>query len=154
MKTLELATADDPLHVHRQMAQMADALMGRHFFGFSTTDAWRPSVNLYETTDAFLVCADLAGMNEKDIEVQIDRNQLLIRGRRISPAPPGGEKPVAVHLMEIDHGTFGRLVEIPANVDADHIAAQYELGMLWITLPKKAPKKVRPTHGAPAGGAR
>ena len=44
---------------------------------------------------------------------------------------------VAVHLMEIDHGTFCRTIEVPANVEQDQIAANYHLGMLWITLPKK-----------------
>jgi HSP20 family molecular chaperone IbpA len=39
--------------------------------------------------------------------------------------------------MEIDHGTFARTVEVPANVEDSAIRANYHVGMLWITLPKK-----------------
>lgn len=121
----------------RQMNQVMDNMMGRQYFGFSPTDAFRPPVNLYETDHAFLVCVDLAGMYLKDIDVQVDKNQLVIRGTRTSPIPPGGARAVAVHLMEIDHGSFCRTVEIPASVVEKQITAEYSDGLLWITLPKK-----------------
>jgi len=80
---------------------------------------------------------DLAGMDQDDIEVSLEKQSLIIRGRRQSPMPPDGTRAVAVHLMEIDHGTFCRAIEVPANVEQHTIAANYHLGMLWITLPKK-----------------
>ncbi len=117
-------------------APSGDTVLNRAFFGFWTTDSWRPSVNLYETPDAFVICADIAGMDKDRIDVRVDQRQLTIRGRRYCPTPPGMSRTVAVHLMEIDHGVFGRTVEIPANVDGDAIAAEYNQGLLWITLPK------------------
>jgi HSP20 family protein len=43
---------------------------------------------------------------------------------------------IRVHLMEIDHGSFCREVELPLNVDRDRITANYRNGMLWIEIPK------------------
>ncbi len=66
-------------------------------------------------------------------------DNVLIRGRRgKSPIPPDGVRAIAVHLMEIDHGTFCRSVEIPANVDATGISATYKEQLLWVWLPKRA----------------
>lgn len=121
----------------RHMNQVMDNMMGRQYFGFSPTDAFRPAVNLYETAHAFLVCVDLSGMYLKDIDVQVEKSQLTIRGTRTSPIAPDGAKPLAVHLMEIDHGSFCRTVEIPATVMEKKITAAYSDGLLWVTLPKK-----------------
>jgi HSP20 family protein len=121
----------------RQMNQVAETLMGRHFYGFSPTDAWRPSVNLYETEHNFLICVDLAGMEQNQIDVQVHGDVVTIRGQRSSPIPPDGVRALAVHLMEIDHGNFCRTVDIPAGVQIDAIEANYHAGMLWIKLPKK-----------------
>jgi HSP20 family protein len=131
------AATDEFSNLVRQMDQLVDRELHRQFHPFSPTDAFRPAVNLYESQAAFLICVDLAGMDQNDIEVSVDQSNLTIRGRRQSPLPPDGTRAIAVHLMEIDHGTFNRTIEIPANVDAQRIAANYHLGMLWITLPKK-----------------
>lgn len=121
----------------RQMNQLLDRELQGRFQPFSPTDAFRPAVNLYETLTAFVVCVDLAGMDQSDIDVALEKQNLIIRGRRQSPIPPDGSRAVAVHLMEINHGTFCRSIEVPANVDQNHITANYHLGMLWITLPKQ-----------------
>lgn len=142
----ELSTSDEFAALIRQMHQAAENVMGKRFFGFSPTDAWQPSVNLYETVDCFLVCVDLGGMTREEIHVQYDdapegqasrgAGVLLIRGRRQSPLHPDGDRPVAVHLMEIDHGSFCRLVEIPSEINAEEITAVYHQGMLWVRLIK------------------
>ena len=106
----------------------------------AVTDAWRPAVNLYETEGAYLICVDLAGMDEKDIEVSLEKSTLTVRGRRVSPMPPDGSRAVAVHLMEIDHGRFYREIKMPENADienADAIQASYRGGFLWVRIPKK-----------------
>ena len=132
-----VALADEFSNLVRTMNQLVDREMNRQFIPFSPTDAFRPAVNLYETQHSFMICVDLAGMDQSDIEVFLEVQVLVIRGRRQSPIPPDGTRALAVHLMEIDHGTFCRNIEIPANVEQDQIAANYHLGMLWITLPKK-----------------
>jgi HSP20 family protein len=137
MVMIDVAGSDEFSSLARQMNSLVENAMGRQYFGFSPTDAWRPAVNLYETEGAFIICVDLGGMDEKEIEVALDKSTLTIRGRRVSPMPPDGSRAVAVHLMEIDHGTFCRTVEVPANVEDAAIGANYHVGMLWITLPKR-----------------
>jgi len=131
---------DEFSNLVRQMNQLVDRDMARSHFGFSPTDAFRPAVNLYETQLAFMICVDLAGRDEQDVEVSLEKGNLVVRGRRQSPMPPDGSRAVAVHLMEIDHGTFCRTIEVPSGVEEEEIEANYHLGMLWITLPKKREK--------------
>lgn len=137
MVAIPVRAVDEFANLVRQMNQIVDRELHRHRSGFSPTDAFRPAVNLYETQEAFLICVDLAGMDQNDMEVTLEKEQVVIRGRRVSPVPPAGVRAVAVHLMEIDHGTFCRTVEVPASVDQNGIAANYHLGLLWVTLPKK-----------------
>lgn len=136
MVAIQFATSEEFSGLIRQMNQVVDSALGRHFYGFSPTDAFRPAVNLYETDLAFVICADLAGMDQRSIDVQVVKGQLVIRGCRQSPMPPEGARAIAVHLMEIDHGTFCRSIEIPANVTETAIEATYVSGLLWVKLPK------------------
>jgi HSP20 family protein len=136
MTAIELANLEESALMDRMARALADSVLGRGFFQSWATDSWRPEVNLYETRSTFVVCADLAGMDQRSIEVSLAVNQLIIRGRRACPMPGGKEKAVAVHLMEIDHGSFSRTVEIPGDVDECNISAHYEAGMLWVTLHK------------------
>jgi HSP20 family protein len=133
---LPLQAVDEFANLVRQMNQLVGR-ENRPTFGFSPMDAFRPAVNLYETLNAFIVCVDLAGMDQNDIEVFLEKDTVVIRGRRHSPLPPDGSAAVAVHLMEIDHGNFCRSVEVPSGVEQEGIAANYHLGLLWISLPKK-----------------
>ena len=134
---MRILAVDEFANLMRQMNQMVGREMNRPAFGFSPMDAFRPAVNLYETVNAFIVCVDLAGMDQKDIEVTLEKGVVVIRGRRHSPMPPDGVQAVAVHLMEIDHGSFCRNVEVPSGVEQEGIEANYHLGMLWVRLPKK-----------------
>ena len=111
------------------------------FFNFCPGETWQPTVNLYETEEAYLVCIDLAGVEQEKIDLVVVENQLRLRGARPAPAPPTGPedcgKRVRVHLMEIDHGPFLREVDLPNDVDCQNVNASYRNGMLWVELPKK-----------------
>lgn len=115
------------------------------YFGYSPSDSWTPSVNLYETEGAYLICVDLAGVDKSKIDIQLHGQQISIRGARQTPVLPqptdapdraGEPGKVRVHLMEIDHGSFSRQVEVPANVQRSSINAVYRDGLLWVELPK------------------
>jgi HSP20 family protein len=76
------------------------------------------------------VTAELAGMDPGDIALQIEGRKLFLAGRR-GPARAGD----VYQQIEIERGSFRRLIELGADVDADRITAHYEDGMLRVELP-------------------
>ena len=160
------STAADPSFSN--MTRQANKLMEqvqKGYFNFCPSETWTPSVNLYETAESYLVCADLAGVDKEKIDVEVVEQVLKLKGTRAVPTledgaehladqgEPGGgaaarpagaheHRRIRVHLMEIDHGSFCREVELPEDVDRDRITANYRNGMLWIELPKLTPGAV------------
>ena len=139
------ATSDPPFsNLGMRASKMSEQMMQKGYFNFCPSETWTPSVNLYETDQAYLVCVDLAGVDKEKIDLEVVDNQLTVRGTREVPmygAPAGQEEPPGarrprVHLMEIDHGSFCRQVELPLDVDREKITAHYLNGMLWIEIPK------------------
>jgi len=126
----------------RQVSKLLDQ-MHKGYYNFLPGETWTPSVNLYETDGAYLVCVDLSGVDKDKIDVVIADGRLKLRGTRAVPTNPDGSESnlqgrrVRVHLMEIDHGAFSREVDLPHDVQHDHIQASYRDGMLWIELPKR-----------------
>ena len=140
------ATADPPFqHLAGQTRKMMDQFQ-KGYYNFYPSDTWNPNVNLYETAHAYLVCVDLAGVEKEKIDVEVVDGRLRLRGARpvpmCDPLPTCDDqtdadpKRVRIHLMEIDHGSFTRDVELPPDVARDKISATYRNGMLWIEIPK------------------
>src|SRR3954468_18765495 len=101
--SLTLAT-DPPFgNVARQMSKIMDQ-MHKGYYNFAPGETWTPSVNLYETEGAYLVCVDLAGVDKEKIDLTVADQRLKLRGARAVPVDPGGEeaelhsKRVKVHL--------------------------------------------------------
>ena len=137
------ATSDPPFsNLGRRANKMSDPMLLKGYFNFCPSETWTPSVNLYENDHAYLVCVDLAGVDKEKIDVEVQDNQLTLRGTR--PVPIFDDQQTQselsrrprVHLMEIDHGAFCRQVELPVDVLRDQITAQYINGMLWVEIPK------------------
>jgi HSP20 family protein len=138
---MPLATSAESVFgpMKRRSAKAGDPL-GAGFYGFCPRETWAPAVNLYETTESYLVCVDLAGVVKDEIELSVERHRLMVRGTRAVPQQEEDESAarLRIHLMEIDHGPFCREVELPDNILEAKIEAVYRDGLLWITLPKKA----------------
>lgn len=115
--------------------KVMDQVMQKSFFRFRPCERWQPAINVYETEEAYYICLDLAGVDPKQIELQADNKCLQITGHRAIPSPHA-ETNARIHTMEIDHGTFHRSVQMPANVDIDKIEARHRNGMVWIEMPK------------------
>lgn len=134
---IELATDLPFQNLARQTHKMMEQLQKGFVYGNET---WTPSVNLYETATAYLVCVDLAGVDKEKIDVEVVDSRLRLRGSRAVPSlttdPNDPPAKVRVHLMEIDHGAFSREVEIPDDANRHKIGANYRNGMLWIEIPK------------------
>jgi len=101
---------------------------------FSAEQTWKPPVDIYETAEEIVVLVEIAGMKKKDIKVTIEDDLLKISGLRPDYSPSAKMK---LHQMEIDYGSFQRVVKIALPIDTDNISAKYNEGFLQITLPKK-----------------
>ena len=145
---VKVLTAADPSfgQVSRQMNKILEQLQ-KGYSNFYPSDTWNPAVNLYETDEAYHVCVDLSGVEKDKIDLTIVGQRLLLKGARVVPVcaetqaasdehEGHGSKRLRVHVMEIDHGSFSREVELPETVDREKIVAKYDDGMLWIHLPK------------------
>ncbi|MFO7680345.1 MAG: Hsp20/alpha crystallin family protein [Chloroflexota bacterium] len=96
--------------------------------------SFSPSVNVTESDAAFTVTAEVPGVAEDDIEVTLTQNTLTIKGEK--KVEQKEEKEGYYHL-ERRFGSFSRSIPLPPNVvDQDRVAANFEKGVLTITLPK------------------
>lgn len=101
-----------------------------------------PPVNVSETDKYWTVAVELPGLNEKDIDVQVRRDELVISGERRWEGEKKGEE---YQRVECHYGAFQRAISLPENLrlDPDSIRATYKRGMLEVTL-----EKVEPTPAA------
>ena len=119
-----------------QVRAMMKEMEGKNWFRSHTPDTWRPRVNLYETTERYVVCVELAGMRKEEIDLRAMDGALHIRGTRPRPIIPGRATDVGVHLMEIDSGRFHRKIPLPSDVVVREISATYCHGYLWVAMPR------------------
>ncbi len=119
-----------------QLDSIVNRLWQRHFQDFCPSDAWAPPINLYRFERRLEVCADLAGVDGRSIDVRVEPGRLVIRGFRAAPEPTGqGKANMQIIAMEINHGPFCRTVNLPDNIDLARVKTQYRNGLLWIHLP-------------------
>lgn len=104
---------------------------------------WRPSIDVYETEGVIHIVAELAGVDEDQIAVELDNGTLTIRGER---SPICTDHHRSVHEMGILYGPFAARVYLPAAVDRDSVQAAYEQGLLHITLNRIQPTRIEITR--------
>lgn len=104
-------------------------------FGFAA-----PAVDVSERDDGFELTAELPGVEQKDVEVVVDDDVLIVRGEKKEERE---EKHKDYHLSERSYGSFQRAFTLPANVQADQVSASFKNGVLKVTLPKNAAARAR-----------
>lgn len=92
-----------------------------------------PAVDVVEKENEFRITAELPGLDEKDIGVSVADDVLTIRGEKKEERE---EKAENYHLSERRYGSFQRTFQLPAGIDAEKIAANFQKGVLTVTLPK------------------
>ena len=100
-----------------------------------------PSLNVAENDTAYEITVDLPGLNPEDVSVELHENQLAISGKREAETEEQGK---TFHRVERQHGEFRRVISIPTPVDEHNIAAEYQDGVLKVSLPKS--EKEKPTR--------
>lgn len=106
----------------------------------ATAGAWAPAMDLVETPEAYILRADLPGVDPKAIDICVANGVLEIRGDRAAESPGKGE---ACHHCERRVGAFARAVTLPGHVDASRITAESRNGVLTVTLPKREEHRPR-----------
>ena len=92
-----------------------------------------PNFEVSETEEEFRVKAELPGLDEKDIEVNVERDTVTIRGEKRREQE---EKKRNYHFSEVSYGQFSRSFALPDGVDREKAKAQFKKGVLTLTLPK------------------
>ncbi|MCU1315696.1 MAG: heat shock protein Hsp20 [Candidatus Acidoferrum typicum] len=115
----------------------------------SSLTAWAPAVDIYETEHELVVKADLPEVDPKDLDIRVENNILTIRGERKFEKNVNQENYLRV---ERAYGSFARSFTLANTVNAEAIKADYQNGVLTLTIPKKEeakPKQIKVTVGTP-----
>ena len=102
---------------------------------------WTPAFDVYEDKDNYYVRAELPGMKKEEIELSMHNGSLSISGERKSDE---NLKEAEVYRAERFFGRFQRTITLPTQVAVDKIKAQYQDGLLSVTLPKA--EEAKPKH--------
>jgi HSP20 family protein len=128
-----------PWSLMSRLHQDLDRVFGREWPGADASDGavsdWTPSVDVQELKDAFVVRADLPGVEPKDIDITMENGVLTLRGRRASEVRREDE---GYRRIERITGEFFRRFALPDSADADAITAQASNGVLTIRIGKRA----------------
>lgn len=119
----------------------------------SNLTSWAPAADIYETEHELVVKADLPEIDPKDLDIRVENNILTIRGERKFEKKVNEENYLRV---ERAYGAFSRSFSLANTVNAEAIKADYQNGVLTLTIPKREeakPKQIKVNVGAPAVAA-
>ena len=122
-----------PLEVSQEMERLFEDIIDRPWRICREIRGWQPSLDLYETEDAFILEADLPGVKQDDVTIEIENNHLVLRGSRHVES---GLLTGSFHIMERSSGYFVRRIKLPQPVDNDTVIGEYHDGVLRARLPK------------------
>ena len=101
---------------------------------------WMPAMDLLETDDEFVLRADLPGMTEDDVSIELEDNVLTVSGERKAEHEEKGE---GFYRVERAFGSFSRSLTLPQGVDPEAVNAGFEKGVLEVRVPKPEQRKPR-----------
>jgi HSP20 family protein len=97
--------------------------------------AWAPAMEVSETNDAVVLTAELPGIEEKAFRVSVENNVLTVSGEK-EQERSDGPPTTAYYVTERFYGAFQRSFTLPRTVDMEHVKAEFDKGVLTVTLPK------------------
>jgi HSP20 family protein len=100
---------------------------------------WMPAMDLVETDEHFVLRADLPGMSEEDVRIELEDTVLTISGERKAEHEHREE---GFHRVERAFGAFARTLTLPKGIDPEGISASFDKGVLEVRVPK--PQETRP----------
>ena len=130
----------DPFHEMAQLEGDVAKWLGRRWLAPPDGGRWIPEVDITEEQDRILVRADLPGMKQEEISVEVADGVLTIKGERKREEEKREGK---TYRVERSYGSFLRSFTLPAGIDAAKVNATYKNGVLDIVLPKLAEAKAK-----------
>lgn len=128
-----------PIHLTHEVERLFDEMIHRPWGFCREIRGWNPSIDVYETDEAFVLEADLPGVRAEDVKVEAENGDLVLRGWRTLEEKH--ERDGHFHTMERSSGSFLRRIALPESIDKDAITAEFHDGVLRVLLAKAKAKK-------------
>lgn len=127
-------------HPFERLRDEMDSLFDEFYRGFSMepfyggeAKPFYPDIDVAETDKEIKISAELPGMDEKDIEVNLNRDSLTIRGEKKEEKEDKGKD---YYHMERSYGSFNRTIPLPVEIESEKAEARFKKGILTVTVPK------------------
>ena len=133
-----------PVRESRSLHQEINRLFGTLletptvFGNGGTARHWIPAMDLVENDEGYVLRADLPGLSEDDVKIELEENVLTISGERKTESE---QRKGGYVRVERASGSFKRSLTLPSGVDPQSVAATFDAGVLEITIPKPAERK-------------
>lgn len=119
--------------LRQEMERVFDRFFEPRWDEFEAGGAWAPKLDVSETKDAYMVKAEIPGVDQKDLSVSLQNQILTIKGEKHKDKEEKDEK---YHRVERSWGEFTRAIALPGAADTEKVNATFKDGVLTITLPK------------------
>lgn len=124
-----------------ELQRSLDRLFGHSSFsGETTTAAWQPAVDIFESDNEIVIKVELPEVKKDDVQVNLDDRTLTIRGERRLEFDDQRD---GYHRIERTYGKFARSFTVPPNISREGLKAIYKDGVLKVVLPKAEETKPR-----------
>jgi HSP20 family protein len=123
-----------------EMNRLFNTMFESPTVGTGGTRRWTPAMDLVETEDHFVLRADLPGMREEDVAIELEDNVLTVSGERKADHEENGE---GFYRVERAFGSFSRSLTLPRGIDAEAVNAGFTNGVLEVRIPKPEQRKPR-----------
>ena len=143
---------------HRSLNSTLDRMMtlnralDQALSGESANQLWVPAVDVVEKKDAYIMYAELPGVDSSQVDISFEQNVLTVRGTKRSGLDSVKQGELRVYAAERVSGAFERSIRLPEYVDGEHISAEFTNGLLTITVPKAQAAQARRIEIKPAQG--
>ena len=107
-------------------------------FALYRRTGWQPKVDVYRCSEGWLVKAELAGVSQQDIKIEVCNNSLIIEGQRKDWCVPTASESLS---MEISYDWFSRVIQLPDAIEVEYVRTEYHDGMLLIYLTHSGEKQ-------------
>ncbi len=123
-------TLDRMMTLNRALDQAFNAALT------SDSRVWVPAIDVVEQKDAYVLYAELPGVDASQVDISFEQNVLTIRGTKRSTLEASNDGELRVYAAERVTGSFERSIRLPEFVDSDKIQAQFTNGLLKVSVPK------------------